>query len=458
MFSPALRQPAVAGRFYPAAPAELHTTVDRLIAAAPVAHGAQPKALIVPHAGYVYSGATAAAAYARLSPWADSIRHVVLVGPAHHAAVQGVALPAAQRFATPLGEVPVAVVQVEALDALPQVTISDFPHQAEHALEVQLPFLQTVLHDFDVLPMLTGRVSAQEVASVLEVVWGGDDTLIVVSSDLSHYLPQDVARVADQITLETIVRRDPALIPEQACGNTAINALLIAARQHGLVAELIARTDSGPVSAREDSVVGYAAIALLPPPAVPRDAAERGHALTALARAAVAAAVGAGPEPTAPSQGWLAQPGASFVTLHDASGALRGCVGGLHARAPLAEDVMSHARAAALRDPRFAPLTRGELDGLHIEVSVLSPLEPLSVRSEDELAALLRPGVDGLVLEAGAAHATFLPQVWEQLPAAHAFIRQLKAKAGVVPDAWNPTWRWQRYTVEAFEEAHHAAG
>lgn len=456
MFSPDLRPAAVAGSFYPAKAAELRATLERLLAGAPAASaapGGRPKALIVPHAGIVYSGATAAAAYAALAPWADAIRQVVLVGPAHRAAVAGVALPAARAFATPLGTVPVAHARVNELDALPQVTISDFPHQAEHALEVQLPFLQTVLRDFDLLPVLTGQVSAQEVAALLEAVWGGDETLIVVSSDLSHYLPQEVARRADQITLDTIVRRDPALIPEQACGNTAINALLIAARAHGLHARLIARADSGPVAQREDSVVGYAALAFAPAPQAPHDPAERGRTLTQLARQSVAAAVGAAPEPALPAQDWLARPGASFVSLHDAAGQLRGCVGALRASRPLGDDVIAHARAAALHDTRFAPLARDELAGLQIEVSVLSSLETFSVRSEDELAALLRPGVDGLVLAAGAAHATFLPQVWDQLPAAREFIRQLKRKAGLAPEAWSANWQFLRYTVERYEEA-----
>ena len=451
-----VRRPALAGSFYPAQGAELGASVRSLLsAAAGRARARPPQALIVPHAGYSYSGVTAAAAYASLAPWAQGIRRVVLLGPAHRAAVAGIALPSVRAFATPLGEVRLAQGAIEALDALPQVSINDFPHQLEHSIEVQLPFLQTVLGDFELLPLLVGQASPAQVAEVLEQVWGGDETLIVVSSDLSHYLPSDAGRVADAITIRTLLKLDPTLDPEQACGAAPLNGLLLAARRHGLSAELLAQANSGPVSRRDDSVVGYAALVLR---AAANDEAGPGHderarTLTGLARQSIRSALQESAAPAPPAVPWLARRAASFVSLHQNSGELRGCVGGLTAVRPLGEDVVAHARAAALHDPRFAPLPLAELEVVKIEVSVLSPTEVIAVTNEDQLAAELRPAIDGLVIEAGTQRATFLPQVWQQLPAPREFIRQLKRKAGLQPDDWKLEWRFARYTVDRYQEA-----
>lgn len=447
-----VRPAAVAGHFYPASANALHAEIDRFLSQAtrPAQAAQRPKALIVPHAGYAYSGATAAAAYARLMPWAREIRRVILIGPAHRVALRGLAAPSSIRFATPLGEVPVAIELAMDLDAMPQVTLNDFAHEREHALEVQLPFLQSVLPHFEVLPLVVGEARAPEVAEVLERVWGGDETLLVVSSDLSHYLPEEVGRAADDITLATIAKLDPHLEGEQACGATAINGLLIAARHHGLVAELVARSNSGPVSAREDSVVGYASLALVPASTAKPD--EFGAALVALARDAIRASLGLAPSPRADRLPGFQERRACFVTLHTAQGALRGCVGGLEAHQALGEDVIEHARAAAFRDPRFAPLEAAELEGLEVSVAVLGPLCPIEVQDEEELLAALRPGEDGLVLEAGTRHATFLPQVWQSLRDPRRFVGELKRKAGFSGQDWDSRWRWSRYTVESYGE------
>ncbi|MBN8764563.1 MAG: AmmeMemoRadiSam system protein B, partial [Thiobacillus sp.] len=232
---PAIRPAAVAGSFYPGDPVVLGRTVADLLAQAGTgAASPAPKALIVPHAGYIYSGIVAARAYARLGGLRGRIRRVVLLGPVHRVPVRGLALPEAECFATPLGDVRLDVAGMRALAGLPQVVHSAAAHQMEHSLEVQLPFLQQVLGDFQLLPLAVGDASAAEVAEVLEQVWGGDETLIVVSSDLSHFLPDARARQVDGVTVQTILALDPHLDHEQACGATPINGLLRAARRHGL--------------------------------------------------------------------------------------------------------------------------------------------------------------------------------------------------------------------------------
>lgn len=452
----AVRPPAVAGMFYPARPFELRAEVVGLLQGAAATLPARPKALIVPHAGYAYSGATAAAAYASLAPWAASIERVVLLGPAHRVAVRGMALPGSACFATPLGTIPLDLAALHRLDELDAVRVSDLAHAGEHSLEVQLPFLQAVLPPFRLVPMLVGLAEASEVAEALECVWGGDETLIVVSSDLSHYLPEDAAQLADAVTVRALLHLDAALSPEQACGAAPLNGLLLAARRHGLHAHLVAQTTSGASGGRRDSVVGYAALALMPDPHnADEDESPASHsrAITGIARRAIGAALRHAPAPSLPADPWLQAPAACFVSLHTPCGALRGCVGTLEARRPLAKEIAEQAVAAALRDPRFAPVEADELPELHIAVSVLGATQALETPDEAALLAALRPGVDGLTVVAGERRATFLPQVWQSLPEPRDFLAELKAKAGLPRDAAHTALRYERYTAQTYEEA-----
>ncbi|MDP2265184.1 MAG: AmmeMemoRadiSam system protein B [Thiobacillus sp.] len=259
---PGIRPAAVAGLFYPDDPQALkRMLVDLLANAKEVELSRPPKALIVPHAGYVYSGPVAASAYARLGGMRGRIRRVVLLGPTHRVSVRGLALPEADRFVTPLGEVQLDREGTQLLSALPQVTQSAAAHQMEHSLEVQLPFLQQVLGDFQLLPLAVGEATAAEVAEVLEKVWGGDETLIVISSDLSHFLPDALARQVDGGTVEAILTLNPHLNHEQACGATPVNGLLLAARKHGLRPQVLDVRNSSQTAGDPDRVVGYAAFA-----------------------------------------------------------------------------------------------------------------------------------------------------------------------------------------------------
>lgn len=255
------RPAAVAGLFYPGERAALEHTVRGLLAHAAAAGAAVPKALIAPHAGYVYSGPIAASAYAQLAPARETIRRVVLLGPAHRVAVRGLALPTAGRFATPLGTVEIDTEAAQALRTLPQVVVSDEAHALEHSLEVHLPFLQTVLAEFRLVPLAVGHVDPATVAAVLEALWGGPETLIVVSSDLSHYLSYDEARRVDQGTCETILALSPDLDHDQACGATPVAALALAARHNGLKPRLLDLRNSGDTAGDRSRVVGYASFA-----------------------------------------------------------------------------------------------------------------------------------------------------------------------------------------------------
>jgi len=457
---PATRPAAVAGMFYPASSAELGRQVDEMLAAAAGGERAPaPKALIAPHAGYVYSGPIAASAYAQIRSQRGRIRRVVLLGPVHRVPVRGLALPGAERFATPLGDVAVDAEAVAELRDLPQVIESPQAHADEHSLEVQLPFLQRALGEFSLLPLAVGDASAEEVAEVLDRLWGGDETLIVVSSDLSHYLPYEMARRIDRDTIDHLLSLDIELEHERACGATPVNGLLLAARRRQLRAELLDLRNSGDTAGDRRRVVGYAAVAFRPASAARADvegdeAADRGRVLLAHARSAIAGALRLAAHP-APDRGFLQRPGASFVTLRSA-GSLRGCIGSLQARRPLGADVRANAVAAAFDDPRFAPLRVAEYEEIDVEVSVLSAASPLPVASEYDLHTQLRAGVDGLILELGSRRSTFLPQVWDALPGARDFVDELKRKAGLPREYWSDELRFSRYTVEKFTEAEPA--
>jgi AmmeMemoRadiSam system protein B len=259
-----VREPAVAGAFYPAEAATLRRDVLALLdAAAPIALPAPLKALIVPHAGYAYSGPVAAAAYSLVRAEAGRIRRVVLIGPSHRVPLQGIAVPEANHFKTPLGSMPIDLALRDELRRRSDVVESDWPHASEHCLEVQLPFLQSILPEGTMLlPLVAGLASPQHVASVLAQVWGGDETLVIASSDLSHYHRYEAARMIDASTCASIQAFDAELSDEQACGAVGINGLLRLARELGLGITEVARCNSGDTAGDRTRVVGYAAFAL----------------------------------------------------------------------------------------------------------------------------------------------------------------------------------------------------
>ncbi|HEX2275425.1 MAG TPA: AmmeMemoRadiSam system protein B [Acidimicrobiales bacterium] len=262
-----VREPAVAGTFYPSDPEILRATVERYLedaaAAAGSASAPPPKAVVAPHAGYVYSGPVAARAYARVVPLRGRVERVVLLGPAHRVPLTAIAAPGADALATPLGAVRVDTAARDRLVGAGSVVVSDQAHAGEHSLEVQLPFLQVALGEMAVLPLAVGRVPASAVADVLDAVWGGDETLIVVSSDLSHYHDHATATELDRHTAAAVVARQvEALEPEDACGVFPLRGLLAAARRHDLDVELLDLRTSGDTSGDADRVVGYGAFAL----------------------------------------------------------------------------------------------------------------------------------------------------------------------------------------------------
>ena len=409
-----VRRAAVAGTFYPGEPRALAAELEDLLGGVPHLEPRLgfPKALIVPHAGYVYSGEVAARAYDELAPARGIVRRVVLLGPVHRVPVRGLAVPGAEAFATPLGTVLIDREALRAVQDLPQVLASDAAHALEHSLEVQLPFLQKVLGAFSLVPFAVGTASVQEVAAVIERLWGGPETLIVISTDLSHYHAYDEAKRIDGATLERMRAYATDIDHDEACGATPLNGLLSVARERAMSIRQLAACNSGDTAGGKGQVVGYGALALYEGEGVSRD--DAGDTLLGIARGSIEAEMQKKSLPER-SESWLAQAGASFVTLMRA-GSLRGCIGSLEAVRPLGTDVAENARGAAFRDPRFGALTGDEWLQCRVEVSLLSTPKPLRFADEDDLLAQLCPGEDGIILEGAGRRGTFLPQVWDALP------------------------------------------
>jgi AmmeMemoRadiSam system protein B/AmmeMemoRadiSam system protein A len=446
-----VRAPAVAGLFYPGNQIELARDVLGMLEQthdAPLAPGF-PKALIVPHAGYIYSGPVAAHAFALLRPAAGIVKRVVLLGPCHRVAVRGLALPGAAAFETPLGTIPIDEEAVRAVADLPQVVNFPATHAREHSLEVQLPFLQQVLREFKLLPLVVGSATAEEVAAVVERLWGGPETLFVISSDLSHYRTYEAAREIDGRTVQAILDFRTDIDHEQACGATPVTGFLLAAKRRGLKIELLDARNSGDTAGGRDRVVGYASFALWN--GMGGYGETHGRTLLGLARAAVGEALGRSAV-AIPDEPWLREKRATFVTLTQ-DGNLRGCIGSLQPTRALGEDVVANAANAALADRRFAPLKPEELAAIELEVSLLSAPTLVQFADANELIAQLRPGTDGVILAAEGRRATYLPQVWEQIADPGQFLASLRQKAGISADTRLTRCQVWRYQVRKWRES-----
>lgn len=455
-----IRKPAIAGRFYPNDASILANTVEHFLTDAQKSRDTSqpvPKVIIAPHAGYVYSGATAARAYAVIADVADSIKQVVLLGPSHHVAFKGIATPSVDAFQTPLGLVKINKKALEVLGRYPYVGVLDQAHEAEHSIEIHLPFLQTLLPDFELIPLVVGDTPPEQVAQALETVWGGPETLIVISSDLSHYHDYDTAQKLDHQTSTAIMeKRFNEIDPQGACGSRPIKGMLYTASKLGLAGTLIDVCNSGDTAGPKDRVVGYGAYhfgRLDMSDIVYTDAHKQ--ALLTLARQSIAYGLEHGKmveQAQFPSQFITQVLQASFVTL-EINKQLRGCRGSLVAHKILPVDVMQNAFFSAFADPRFSALTQQEFEQVVIKISILTPASSMQFSSEEDLIKQLRPGVDGLWLIDGENRGTFLPSVWESIPQPKDFLRNLKVKAGLPPDHWSDTLQVKRYTTEYFGEA-----
>jgi MEMO1 family protein len=446
-----IRSPAVAGTFYPAAPDALDRVVRSALAAARV-DAVPAKAVVAPHAGYIYSGLIAGTSFQSVAHLGNRITRVVLIGPTHRIYFSGIAVPAATGLATPLGTVPVDAAGVElALDD-PEVHLLDAAYDGEHALEVELPFIQVLFPNAAVVPLIVGDVSPQAVERVLAALWGGPETLIVVSSDLSHYHDYEAARVLDLGTSQAIEVIAPARVDANgACGHRALAGLLRRAGELDLRATTRDLRNSGDTRGPRDRVVGYGSYTFeYAEEARLNDAQRKSLIDAAYATLRHIAAKGRPPEVNVPSfSPPLRALRCTFVTI-ELEGRLRGCVGTLAPVAPLISDVVTNTYKSAMMDRRFKPMTPEEIAKARISISILSHMRPLPFAGEPDLLDRLRPSVDGLAIHDGSQRALFLPKVWDEMPSPREFLMRLKQKAGLPDAPLAPTATALRFTTETF--------
>ena len=456
------RKPAVAGSFYPSGKQELEELIGRLTEQAKQTRvelpaGKSLKALILPHAGYIYSGLTAAHASLVLSE--GQFQKVILMGPDHRIGFANAAISQVDAYETPLG----AVHFHRDVETLRKDTalFSSIPGSgdSEHSLEVELPFLQYCLKRFELIPIIMGSGDIERYFSAISPLVDSQ-TLIVASSDLSHYLPYQKALDTDRETLRMILSLSTDSLAKKdnaACGKFPILVLLKMAKQYDWQPLLLNYTNSGDTAGRKDRVVGYAAIAFYGGSSMKQISKEQGKVLLNLARQTISSKLGQkvtlsdSLADALKDNDFKAHCG-TFVTLK-IDGQLRGCIGNLSSSETIVEGVKRNAENAAFHDYRFSPLKAKELANVEIEVSVLTEPKPLEFKDGDDLLSKLRVNVDGVIIRRGSASATFLPQVWEQLPKPDEFLSHLCSKAGLPANSWKkPGLEVLTYQVQYFEE------
>lgn len=464
------REPVVAGLFYPQDEKILSHDLDTYLTAnEDKLPDVSPKLLIVPHAGYQYSAQVAAKAYLSLRPFAAKIKNVILVGPSHYVPVPGAALSGADNFSTPLGKIKINRNINDELLKNKNFNIRDNAHAKEHSLEVQLPFLQKILPDFEIVPIVYGAISPESMAAALEPYLSRTDTIIIFSADLSHYYEYDIAKQLDSETAELIKNRNASVSEHLSCGATAINTALVLAERYNFMPDMLDLTNSGDIAKQFDRVVGYGAWQFLPD-----ENKEQSNVLSEdmdslnnfkkvygedLMNVAVETLNRAVFDKSkyVPSRKDYADPlfnkGAAFVTLNK-DGKLRGCMGSVVPTQGIARNIAENAYAAAMEDSRFTPLQPDELAETSVTISLLTGFEPIIYKNEADLLTKLVPGTDGVVIRSGSRQAVFLPSVWKEIPDKQEFLNNLKFKAGMNPSYWSNKIKVYRfYTVEINQNA-----
>jgi hypothetical protein len=465
-----IREPAYAGSFYPGTRSELISMIEQLTGRVKQTHIKFPpntslRALIMPHAGYVYSGMTAAHISRVLKE--NQFKRVIVMAPDHRVGFTGGAISDVSAYETPLGRIllnkDAAVLRRNKylFQAIPD---SD---RLEHSLEVVLPFLQYFLKNLELIPIVLGRGNdlADRVSATLNPLMD-KDTLLVVSSDLSHYLSYQEAVTRDRETIDIILNLDAGKLMTRenaACGRIPILVAINMARRHGWQPKLLHYSNSGDTAGDHSRVVGYAAIAFYGGSSMqnPSDSSQplkphQGQALVKLARQTIAERLGEKSttvDPQTLADNAFHDHKGTFVTL-TINKQLRGCIGNLDATESILAGIKRNAINAAFHDPRFPALKSHELNQVDIEISILSKPQRLEYGDSKDLLSKLRVHVDGVILSKGPASATFLPQVWEQLPRPDQFLSHLCMKAGLPSDDWKKSrLDILTYQVQYFEEA-----
>ena len=459
------RTPAVAGLFYAQDKAKLDSEVEHYLSSLHNGSEFQPRILIVPHAGYQYSAQTAGKAYAKLQKYADKIKTVILVGPSHRVVFKGVALSSADYFTTPLGKTALNKDIISLLQANPQFKLNNTAHKDEHSLEVQLPFLQKVLKNFTIVPLVYGDVKPDILAEAISPLLQREDTLLVISADLSHYNDYAQAQELDSQTAKLVEQNKAEIEEYMSCGAIGINAALILSQEQSMHPTTIDLINSGDTGGDKERVVGYGAWSFekKEPKSPPLSKLEQetnnlqqyvtsyGKDLLQIVARSLQKAV-TEHKVYSPSRkdyaDELFNKGASFVTLKQ-NQELRGCIGTVIPHVAIAQDVAENAYRAAMEDSRFQSLTQKELANLTFSISLLTEFEPIHYKDADDLVSQIQAGIDGIIIRDGDRQGLFLPSVWQELPDKEEFMKHLKIKAGINPSYWSENLKVYRFrTVE----------
>lgn len=450
--------PQVAGRFYPVEENHCRGWLNLFFSrGCTFSSIGRPKVFMAPHAGYAYCGFVAAMAYQNLRKQSDAVRKVVLIGPAHRAKFEGVIAPQAQILRMPLGDVPVDLALLQNLRDQRLIGVSDAPFAGEHSLETQLPFLKFVLEqNFEVTPLLVGDVSREHLVKILNEVWGGDETLICISSDLSHFQNYGDAKQKDEVARALIETQAlEGWSSEYACGHRILDAMAVVARQKKMRATVVDLKSSGDITGQHEKVVGYGA-AVWEYETEAKYGLDDQKAMIGIVRNTLIHGARLGLKPVLNYDFRTPMPlrsqRACFVTLK-IDNQLRGCVGTIYPHRSLLNDVAYNAYASGFLDKRFSPVREDEIARIECDISILSSPCPLIFNNEDELLAQLVPYKEGLIIGCGQQRAVYLPTVWQHFPLPQLFLKSLKKKMGVEENFWsNEIWA-QSFTCESFSAA-----
>ncbi len=457
-----IRPAAIAGQFYSSDKQKLSHDIDIFLNNANITDLGLakqiPKAIIVPHAGYIYSGQCAANAYANIIGNSHIIKNVILLAPCHRVAIQGIASSNADFWNTPLGDVKINQKITYQLNQLDFVNPHDEAHSQEHSLEVHLPFLQKILDDFTLTPLAVGQCEAKNIAHMLDKIWGGPETLIVISTDLSHFNDYDNAIKIDNNTAKNIMAMNwQEISGNDACGHVPMSGLLYYAKSKFMQIKQLDICNSAAVTGDKSRVVGYGAWAIYENKIEPNDDMILMQKYDEEFADYVTRSIKYGLDNSQqikvdlPSFAKdLQETRATFITLTK-NDQLRGCIGSVIPHRPLIIDLIHNAYAAAFEDPRFKKLTIDELPQIKYAISLLSPMQKMSFTDQDDLLCQLRPNIDGLLIKCDGKQAVFLPQVWDDLPDKNHFLNRLKQKAGIDIDYFSDGFNAWTYQVAKTE-------
>lgn len=446
------KQPTFDGKFYPKDTIELESKISQMIKSNPHFYDYSSRALIVPHAGYFYSGEVAANTYQYLD---KNIKNIFIFAPAHYVDFKGIAISTAEKFATPLGQVEVNQKINEELAKIEDINFLDAAFEKEHSIEVQIPFIQTVLPNAKIVPIVYNDCEAKEISQIIEEYYSDEENGFIISTDLSHFYPKSEAVKIDEYTANMIETLDTKNFhPAQACGNCGILGITDFAKNKEYSLIRVALTNSAEKTRDDASVVGYGGWFLAQEPKNTFLKANFSKLLIQIAKETIKSGIETGEVKkfnTEKLPPVLKESGACFVTLN-IEGELRGCIGSVSAHRSLIDDLNNNAFSAAFDDSRFMPLTSDEFEDLTVSISLLSDPVEMNFKNEKELLNSIVPDKDGIIIQDGVNGAVYLPSVWEQLPEKVQFLGSLKQKAGLAKNHFSKSFRAYRFSTEYIQE------